>query len=542
MTDNSNSSNPSTSTNRGQLAAAEESLRQRLKDHPTDVAALTQLGKLYLRLSRHEEAEEQLSRALALAPDFTEARWLLVGTYVYRGNWSMALSTTEMLLRDDPDNCDYLDTKAFALQQLCEFDAAACAYESLCGKHPTAENWESYGRALKTLGRIGESISALRHSAALDPHHGMAWWSLAELKTCRFDLADIDCMNGALKSGELSARNRALIHFALGGAFEHEGRYDTSFEEYRRANEAVRTFVRHDPTRRDAFVRRCKEVLTQEYFRVRAGWGCPRRDPIFIVGLPRSGTTLVEQILASHSLVEPTNELQILEGGVRDLQHRTGRTYPELMQHLSAQQVRDAGDEYVARAGAYRRLNRPFFSDKMPNNFSYLGMILTALPNAKVVDVRRHPLASGFGIFKHYFLDAYSWAFDLAHIGRYYRNYVELMAHFDAVAPGRIHRVFHESLVAAPEDEIRKLLDYCGLTFEQSCLNFHENPRAVHTPSSEQVRLPVSAEATELWRCYERWLDPLKSALGDVVEAYPNVPDFAPDFPPIGWSFQQRIQ
>ena len=179
----------------------------------------------------------------------------------------------------------------------------------------------------------------------------------------------------------------------------------------------------------------------------------------------------------------------------------------------------------------------------MPNNFSYLGMILTALPNAKMVDARRHPLGSGFGIFKHYFLDAYSYAFDLAHIGRYYRNYVELMAHIDAVEPGRIHRVFHETLVAAPEEEIRKLLDYCGLPFEHACLKFpRQNPRAVHTPSSAQVRRPVSAEATELWRHYERWLDPLKSALGDVLEAYPNVPDFAQASAPIGWSFQQRIR
>jgi tetratricopeptide (TPR) repeat protein len=542
MTDTANSSHPAASTNRGQLAAAEKGLRERLEANPTDVAALRQLGELYLRLSRHEEAEEQLSRALALAPNFTEARWLLVGTYVYRGNWSMALSTTERLLGDDPDNCDYLDTKAYALLQLCEFDAAASAYESLCRRRPTAENRDSHGRALKTLGRTDESISAFRHSIALDPHYGMAWWSLAELKTFRFDAADIDCMKEALKSGDLSARNRALIHFALGRACEDARDYDSSFEQYRRANEAVRTYVRHDPGRRDAFVRRSKQVLTPEYFRARAGQGSSRRDPIFIVGLPRSGTTLVEQILASHSLVEPTNELQILEGVVRDLQHRTGKTYPDLMPHLSTQQITEAGDEYVARANPYRKRNRPFFTDKMPNNFSYLGMILTALPNAKVIDVRRHPLGNGFGIFKHYFLDAYSYAFDLAHIGRYYRSYVELMAHFDAVKTGRIHRVFHEALVAAPEEEIRKLLDHCGLPFEHACLKFHENSRAVHTPSSEQVRRPVSAEATELWRRYERWLDPLKSALGNVVEAYPNVPDFVPDFPPVGWSFQQRIR
>jgi hypothetical protein len=218
-----------------------------------------------------------------------------------------------------------------------------------------------------------------------------------------------------------------------------------------------------------------------------------------------------------------------------------GKNYPELMQDLSIQKVMDGGDEYIERASAYRRLNRPFFTDKMPNNFSYLGMILTALPNAKIIDARRHPLGSGFAVFKHYFVDTYSFAFDLTSIGQYYRNYVELMAHFDAVQPGRVHRVFLENLVAAPEQGIRELLDYCGLPFELQCLHFHDSKRAVHTPSSEQVRQPISADAAELWRHYEHWLDPLKSALGDVLEAYPNVPDFQQGGSAVLWSIQHRV-
>jgi tetratricopeptide (TPR) repeat protein len=526
---------------RSQLAAAEGSLQQWLKVHPTDVVALKLLGNVYLRLSRHEQAEEQLSKALALAPQFAEARWLLVGTFVYRGNWKMALSMTETLLDDDPDNCDYLDTKAYALLQLCEFDAAAAAYESLLQRRPAAENWTSWGRSLKVLGRTDDAISAYRRALALKPHHGMAWWSLAELKTFRFEAADSEAMKAALNKSDLSARNRALIHFALGRAWEDAKQYEPSFEQYRQANAAVRSFVRHNPVQRAGFVQHSKHVFTPEFFRVRSGWGSPRRDPIFIVGLPRSGTTLLEQILANHSLVEPTNELQCLEAVVRDLQHRDGKMYPGLMQDLSIQQVADAGSEYIARAGAYRKLNRPYFTDKMPNNFSYLGMILTALPYAKIIDARRHPLGSGFAIFKHYFIGAYSFAFDLESIGRYYRDYVELMAHFDAVQPGRVHRVFHETLVAAPEQEIRKVLDYCGLPFEEQCLRFYDSERAVHTPSSEQVRRPISADAAELWRHYEHWLDPLKSALGDVLEAYPNVPDFQQNPSPMQWSIQQRI-
>jgi hypothetical protein len=211
------------------------------------------------------------------------------------------------------------------------------------------------------------------------------------------------------------------------------------------------------------------------------------------------------------------------------------------MQDLSPAEVREAGEEYLARAADYRRLNRPCFIDKMPNNFSYLGAILTCLPNAKVIDARRHPLGSGFAIFKHYFVEAYSFAFDLGDIGRYYRDYVELMAHIDAVQPGRVHRVFYETMVADPEREIRRLLAYCGLRFEEQCLRFHENARAVLTPSSEQVRRPIAAEATPLWRRYELWLDPLKSALGDVLEHYPEVPEFPPPAAAAGWTIPPRM-
>jgi len=446
-----------------------------------------------------------------------------------------------MLLADDPGNSDYLDTKAFALLQLGKFEAAAAAYESLVGRNPTAENWMSYGRALKVLGRTDDAVAAYRQSLALNPGHGMAWWSLAELKSLRFEAPDVDAMKAALTEGALAPRNRALIQFALGRAYEDAKQYENSFEQYRQANAIIRSFVRHNPDQRTTFVRRNRLVFTSEYFQTRSGWGAPHRDPIFIVGLPRSGTTLLEQILASHSLVEPTSELQSLEAVVRDLQHGKGKHYPELMQDLSSTQVADAGDEYLARAAAYRRLDRPFFTDKMPNNFSYLGMILTALPNAKVIDARRHPLGSGFAVFKHYFLDAYSFAFDLTSIGRYYRDYVALMAHFDAVQPGRVHRVFYEDLVAAPECEIRKVLDYCGLPFEEQCLRFYETERSVNTPSSEQVRRPISADAAELWRHYERWLDPLKAALGDVLETYPGVPDFHENQAPVQWTIRHRI-
>lgn len=521
--------------------AIEGRLRAWLEAHPTDAAAHKQLGDLYFRLSRHEEAEAQFARALELAPDFAEARWMLAGTFAYRGNWAMALSTTQALLRGDPEKAAYLDIEAYALLQLGEFDSALARYDALRAKYPMAENWKSYGRALKAVGRSAEAIHAYRQALALKPDYGMAWWSLAELKTFRFESGDIASISAALENQEQTGQNRALLHFALARAYEDAQQYEAAFEQYRRANAAVRSTLRHDPEQRAGFVRRNKSVFTPAYFDARAGWGSSRSDPIFIVGLPRSGSTLLEQILASHSQVEPTAELQALESVIRDRSHKKGRKYPELMEELSASEIRKAGEEYLARAAAYRKLNRPFFIDKMPNNFSYLGAILTCLPNAKVIDARRHPLGSGFAIFKHYFVEAYSFAFDLADIGGYYRDYVQLMAHLDAAQPGRVHRVFHEKMIADPEREIRRLLGYCGLPFEEQCLRFDENARAILTPSSEQVRRPLAAEATALWRRYERWLEPLKAALGDVLHRYPEVPEFPPPAVVAGWKIPPRM-
>ena len=518
--------------------ANEAALHDRLRANPADIEALQLLGKLYLRSSRHEEAEQQLSKALALAPELAEARWLLVGTHVYRGNWRRALDALERLLESDPHKPDYLDVKAFALLHLGEAEAAIASYELLLEGSPTAQHWKSYGHALKAAGRTGEAIAAYRKSLALRPAYGMAWWSLAELKSVPFKPSDADLMRAALAEPDVAPRDQAQIHFALGRTYEDAKQYEASFEHYRQANAVMRSVVKHDADRRSRFVQRNKTVFTPDFFRARGDWGCRQSGPIFIVGLPRSGSTLIEQILASHSQVEPTSELQALENIIRDIsrdEQRKALQYPELMQNLSSSEVREAGEKYLARVADYRKLKRPFFIDKMPNNFSYLGTILTALPNAKVIDARRHPLGCGFAIFSHYFADAYSFAFDLADIGRYYRDYVELMAHFDAVQAGRVHRVFYENMVADPEQEIRKLLTYCGLEFEEQCLRFHENRRAVLTPSSEQVRRPIFTNATGLWRHYERWLGPLKSALGDVLGRYPDVPEFPQSVPLMRW-------
>lgn len=529
---------------RSQLPATEATLRDLLKVRPADPFTRGILGTLCMRLSRHEEAAEQFRKVLEIAPNDREARWNLVGTFVYRGDWESALKETDLLLEIDPDHSQYLDVRAFALLHLGEIDAAVSAYEALASKHPAAENWKSYGQALKAVGRTKDAINAYKQAITLKPDYGMPYWCLAELKTFQFNPADVDAMRHALERREISGRNRAQIHFALGRAHEDRKQYSDSFEQFRQANTTMRTLVRHNSDQRGDFVRKNKAVFTGEFFRERPDCGTIQATPIFIVGLPRSGSTLIEQVLASHSQIEATSELQILESLIRELclgENRKGRPYPALMHALAAAEIRQAGEEYLRRTHVYRKLKRPFFIDKMPNNFTYLGMILTALPNAKIVDARRYPLANGFAMYKHYFPDAYSYAFDLADVGRYYRDYVELMAHFDMVQPGRIHRVFHERLVADPDGEIKNLLAYCGLPFEQACVRFYENDRAVLTPSAQQVRRPISTSANEQWRNYERWLGPLKSSLGDVLDRYPDVPEFPRRLPAAQWGHSGRM-
>jgi hypothetical protein len=275
-------------------------------------------------------------------------------------------------------------------------------------------------------------------------------------------------------------------------------------------------------------VRRARALFTPQFFAARAGWGCSAPDPIFVVGLPRSGSTLVEQILASHSQVEGTQELPDIITLARRLGGRARKAsegrYPEALAELTSADLRSLGEEYLARAAPHRKRGAPFFIDKMPNNWAHLGLIRLILPNAKIVDARRHPLGCGFSAFKQHFARGQGFTYDLTDIGRYYADYVDLMAHFDAAQPGCVHRVIYEAMVADPEAETRALLAACGLPFEDACLRFYENDRAVRTASSEQVRRPIFTEAAEHWRNYDAWLGPLKAALGPVLAAYPEAP------------------
>jgi tetratricopeptide (TPR) repeat protein len=511
------------------LAVAERLLRTFLKAHPTDVAAMRMLAEVGSRLGRYEDAENLLARCLELAPGFVEARANYAGV-LYRANKPAdSAAQAEILLQREPGNPAYRNMMAASLARLGESRRAIECYESVLKDYPQQPKaWMSYGHTLKVVGRQDDSIGAYRKSIALLPSLGEAWWSLANLKTFRFKPGDEAAMRLQLARSDIVDDDRFHLHFALGKALEDDGAFAESFEHYEKGNALRKKSVAFDPNDATEHVQRSRAMFTAEFFHERQGSGCKVADPIFIVGLPRSGSTLIEQILSSHSAVEGTMELpdiMSIAGRLGARKRKNERaSYPESLYELKGDDFAGLGEEYLQRTRIQRRLGLPFFTDKMPNNFAHIGLIHLILPNARIIDARRHPMGCGFSNYKQHFARGQGFAYDLAEMGRYYCGYVELMAHFDAVLPMRIHRVVYERMVSDPENEIRKLLAYCDLPFEETCLEFYQNDRAVRTASSEQVRQPIYREAVDHWRNYEPWLAPMKAALGPVLDLYPSVP------------------
>lgn len=511
------------------IPEAEALLRARLRRHPNDVAALRMLAELAARLGRQEDAEALLERCLALAPGFHAARqhYAMV---LHRGNRpTEALAEVEKLLALEPANPGYRNLKAVVLCRTGDYAPAIELYDALLAEHPAHPRvWLSYGHALKTAGDTARAIAAYRKAIELDPGFGDAWWSLANLKTVRFGDEDLAAMRAQLQRADLAPEHRLHLDFALGKALEDAAEYAASFAHYAAGNALRLQLVPYRADDTTARIRRSRQLYTRDFFAARAGGGAPAPDPIFIVGLPRAGSTLIEQILSSHPLVEGTMELPEITSIARTLRQQGDAggdaPYHEVLATLDADALRGLGEQYLARTRIHRKTTAPFFIDKMPNNFAHIGFIQLALPNAKIIDARRHPLACGFSAFKQQFARGQNFSFSLEDIGRYYRDYVELMAHFDDVLPGRIHRVFYERMVEDTESEVRRLLDYCGLPFEAQCLRFFENERPVRTASSEQVRRPIYKDGVDHWKHYEPWLGPLKQALGPVLDAYPAVP------------------
>ena len=511
------------------IAVAEALLRQHLREHPTDIAAIRMLAEVAARLGRHRDAEVLLRRCMELAPSFTPARYNLASVLHRQGKGSEALAEAEQVLAQDPANPSYRNMKAAILGQLGEYGKAIEIYREVLGAYPhQAKAWMSYGHALKSAGQQDESVAAYRRCTELSPEFGEAWWSLANLKTVRFGPQDLEAMQAQLARDGLTEADRFHFHFAIGKALEDAGDWEGSFRHYAEGNRLRRALVRYDADANHEKVLRAKKLFSRGFFVERAGAGCPAPDPVFIVGMPRAGSTLLEQILSSHSQVEGTMELPDVIAIARGLDDRKSPTdesrYPDVLAGLGAAELAALGERYLAQTRVQRKRGTPLFIDKMPNNFAHVGLIQLMLPNAKIVDARRHPLACCFSNFKQHFARGQHFTYDLADLGRYYRDYVELMAHFDEVLPGRVHRVHYERMIDDTEGEVRRLLDYCGLPFEEGCLRFYENERAVRTASSEQVRQPIYREGVDHWRHFEPWLGPLKEALGPVLEDYPGVP------------------
>ena len=502
------------------LPAAEQVLRQRLKADPLDVPAIRMMAELAARVGRAVDSEHLLRRALELAPGFDAARANLA-TLLYRQHRAPeALALLDQLAKDGEIAGAHQNLRAAALGRVGGYGAAIDIYRDVLGRQPGQPKiWMSLAHLLKTVGDQGEAIEAYRRAIALQPSMGEAWWSLANLKTVEFSEEDLAAMEAALDNPALNSDDRLHLHFALGKGHEDRGSDDAAWRHYAAGNAQRSAELGHDPARVTRLVDRSIALLDAPFFAARSGQGHPAPDPIFILGMPRAGSTLIEQILASHPLVEGTMELPDLTSIVRALSG-DARSYPEVLATLNPGQLASLGREYVERTRIHRHTDKPFFIDKMPNNWAYAGLVRLILPNAKIIDARRHPLACGFSNFKQHFARGQAFSYDLGHFGQYYADYVRLMAHLDRVQPGAIHRVIHEALVDDPEAEVRALLRALGLEFDPACLRFHENKRAVRTASSEQVRRPISREGLDQYKRFEAHLGPLKTALGPALQSW----------------------
>lgn len=514
----------------GDLEPAEAVLRDYLRRDGGNVGALRLLARIRLERGAPDEAETLLETAVDLAPDYHAARFDHGMVLLRQQKPRLARAQAERLLGHAPDNRDYLKQYAAACIALGDHEPVIDLYARLLADIPPTgpevadlRLWRA--NALKVAGLQAEAIADYRASLAARPDNGVAWFSLANLKTWRFSEDDIVRMRAAESRNALQDMDRVYLCFALGKALEDEGDHAGSWRYYERGNALRRASARWRPEAAEACAARLKRVFTAEVFAERAGWGLDDPAPIFILGLPRSGSTLIEQILASHSSVEGTQELNEIGRYAGELCGRDPDCglplAPEALLRLTAADAHALGERFLAETAVYRRLGRPMFIDKAPNNVWHISLIQLILPRATIIDVRREPMAGCFSNLKQLFgTTNQEFAYGVEDIARYYRTYLDLMRHWDQVLPGRVLRVHYEDVVEDLDGAVRRMLAHCGLPFEPACLAFHETRRSVRTPSSEQVRRPIGREGLDQWRRYEPWLEPLRAALGDALTTY----------------------
>jgi len=509
----------------GDLAPAEAIVRAFLLKHGDHVEAMRLLARIGLAHDVLDDADILLEAVLTLAPDYRAARYDYAIALLRRHKHVQAIEELEKLLQLEPNNRGYKTTYATAKVGLGDHERALRLYQELITDAPqvfqAGELHLSVAHSFKALGRQQEAIESYRTAAAVRPSYGDAYWSLANLKTYRFTADEISRMRAEEAAETTALIDRYHLCFALGKALEDLGEYEESFRYYERGNALKKTQSRYRPEGVERNTRLQKAVCTAEFFEARRGVGCDSPDPIFIVGLPRSGSTLLEQILASHSKVEGTMELADIPRLVLELQGREQDSdnprYPSALQALNPDDFSRMGHKYLADTRVYRT-GKTYFIDKMPNNFRHLGLIHLILPNAKIIDARRNAMACCFSNFKQLFASGQEFTYGLEDIGRYYKTYVELMAHWEKVIPGKVLRVEHEQVVEDLEGNVRRILEFCGLEFEPQCLEFHRTERSIRTASSEQVRRPIFKEGLDQWRHFEPWLGPLKATLGSIAQ------------------------
>jgi len=503
----------------GEIHEAERVIRQFLLTQGDHVEAMRLLARIGIKLDVLDDAELLLERVLAVAPDYHVARYEYAGVLLQRHRHARAKEETLKLIALEPADRNYQILHATACVALGEHQEALWIYRKLAAETPqSADLHLSIAHTLKTLGRTDDAIAGYRNAAAARPDFGDAYWSLANLKTYRFTDAEIESMLAQEALASTATVDRYHLNFALGKAFEDRGNYAESYRRYALGNSNKKTESRYRPEAIERNARLQVEVFTPQFLAARKGVGCPNDAPIFVVGLPRAGSTLLEQILASHSQVEGTMELADIPRLVHRLQGAEylgiDPRYPGNLRDLDPVQFRHLGEQFIEDTRVYRT-GKPFFIDKMPNNFRHIGLIHLILPNARIIDARREPMACCFSNFKQLFATGQEFTYSLEDIGRYYRSYVALMRHWDSVLPGKVLRIQHEDVVENLEANVRRILDFCGLPFEPACVEFHRTERSVRTASSEQVRRPIFREGLDQWRHFEPWLEPLQSVLNN---------------------------
>ncbi len=499
------------------LLKAEEVCRAFLQQNPRNVDGMRELAEIGSRLGVLEDAEFLLESAVAFEPDNTSARMDYVQILRKRQKFTAALEQAQILLKTNPQNPQFRSLCAIEYMQTGEFDTAIRYLDEVLQQVPfDAVTLTTKGHALKTCGRSAEAVEAYRTALQHSPAHGEAYYSLANLKTYRFTDDELKLMHQQAQNSNMGYMDRIYLHFALGKAYEDQQAYQSAFEHYAQGNQLKKAQSRYDAEHMHEEINDTIKVCSQDLFSKHEGHGYPAPDPIFILGLPRAGSTLLEQVLSSHSQIDGTLELPnilSLSQRLRRRQSDAHSGYPDVLADLTAEELHAFGKQYIDDTRIHRQ-GAPFFIDKMPNNFRHVGLIKLILPNAKIIDARRSAMGCCFSGFKQLFAEGQEFSYDLQDIGQYYKDYVGLMQHWDDVLPGTVLRVNHEDVVDNLEREVRRMLDFCGVEFESGCLTYYETERNVRTPSSEQVRQPIFRDSVEQWQHFEPWLDPLKSSLG----------------------------